>query len=148
MTTLESHTTEPIAPPRAAKIDEVLQQALASHISPQLFFDGQSVDLPIAVRKAIIDLLQRFASGNGVVIGSINSSLTTSQAAELLGISRTYIVRMIEQGRIPAHHRGTHRRIYLKDVLSYSENARRERTSKLDEIAKLSARTGQYADDF
>ncbi len=148
MTMLESYTTEPIEPPGAEEIDKVLQRALASHLSPQLFFDGQTVDLPVAVREAIIDLLQRFASGNGVIIGSINSSLTTSQAAELLGISRTYIVRMIEQGRIPAHHRGTHHRIYLKDVLSYSENARRERASKLDEIAKLSASTGQYPDDF
>lgn len=148
MTMLESCTIEPIEPPKAAKIDKVLQQAVASHIAPQLFFDGQSVDLPVAVGEAITDLLRRFASGNGVVIGSINSSLTTSQAAELLGISRTYIVRMIEQGRIPAHYRGTHRRIYLKDVMSYSENARRERSSKLDEIANLSTRTGQYSDDF
>ena len=148
MTMLESYATEPIEPPNAAKIDKALQDALASHHSLQLFFDGQTVDLPTVVNDAIIDLLQRFASGSGVIVGSINSTLTTSQAGEMLGISRTYVVRMIEDGRIPAHYRGTHRRIYLKDVLEYAKNSRKERSAKLDEIARLSARTGQYPDDF
>ena len=147
MSLLMPHATDPIAVPRAAQIEEVLRKARASHLTPRILLDDQTMELPPEVRDAILDLLQRFAEGHGVIVGSLDSQLTTSQAANLLGISRTYMVRLIDAGRMPVEYRGTHRRVQLKDIVVYMENSRHERAGKLDAIAELSARTGQYDND-
>ena len=147
MSMLMPHATDPIETPRAAQIEKLLQQMRESHLTPQISLDGQKMALPTEVNEAILDLLGRFAEGHGVIVASIDSLLTTSQAAELLGISRTYMVRLIDEGRMPAQYRGTHRRVHLKDVMQFMETSRRTRADKLDAIAELSERTGQYDND-
>ena len=107
----------------------------------------QSPELPSEVRGAVADLLSRFARGEGVVIGSANSLLTTSQAAEMLGVSRTFVVNLIDQGKLGVEYRNTHRRLVLTDVLRYAEERRRARRGKLDEIAAITERTGGYDGD-
>jgi excisionase family DNA binding protein len=68
----------------------------------------------------------------------VDAELTTQQAADLLGISRTYVVRLIDQGDLPAHMVGTHRRLNAADVLQY----RRRRQERLDAVAAIA-----HADD-
>lgn len=147
MSMLRPHATDPLETSRAAQIKELLQQMRESHLTPRISLDGQTMELPSEVHEAILDLLGRFAEGHGVIVASIDSLLTTSQAAELLGISRTYVVRLIDKGRIPVQYRGTHRRIHLKDVMEYMETSHNTRVDKLDAIAELSERTGQYDND-
>lgn len=147
MSILMPHATDPLEIPRAAQIEELLQKMRESHLTPRISLEGQKIALPTEVNEAILDLLERFAEGHGVIVASIDSLLTTSQAAELLGISRTYMVRLIDEGRIPVQYRGTHRRVHLKDVTEFMETSRRTRADKLDAIAQLSERTGQYDSD-
>jgi excisionase family DNA binding protein len=59
--------------------------------------------------------------------------LTTAEAGELLGLSRTFIVRLIGEGVIPAHYAGTHRRLRTSDVLAYA----RQRQERLDSVAAI-----------
>lgn len=86
--------------------------------------DGVPVAVPAGVRDAVVDLLQRFADGQSVVVGSTDALLTTSQAAELLGISATYLLRLANEGTIPVEYRGTHRRFRLADAMAYLEASR------------------------
>lgn len=98
MSLLMPHATDPVAPPRATEIEKLLRAArAATDVPPGIDLDGQSLELPAEGHEAILDLLQRFSEGPGVVVGSIDSLLTTSQAAELLGISRTYMVRQVRR---------------------------------------------------
>ena len=77
------------------------------------------VIIPASVYQAILDVLDRFGSGDGVVIGTTDALLTTSQAATLIGISATYLLRLLDNGTIPVQYRGTHRRIRLADATAY-----------------------------
>lgn len=105
--------------------------------------------LPEQVREAIADVLHRFARGEGVVVGSLETMLTTSQAAQLLGVSRTYLVQLLEAGELPCEFRGTHRRIRLGELVKFAEAFRQRRRAALDEVARVSREAGLYdGDDF
>lgn len=91
------------------------------------------VELPAAAADAVRHLLVELASGASVRVLVDDADLTTQQAADLLGISRTYVVRLIDQGSIPARLVGTHRRVRAADVLAYQ--ARRE--ARLRAVAQI-----------
>ncbi len=78
-------------------------------------------------------MLDRLAAGERAQLVSAEAELTSSQAAELLGISRTYLVRLVDEGRIPVRMVGTHRRLRAADVLAY----RRERAERLEKVAAI-----------
>lgn len=97
--------------------------------------------LPARASLAVRNLLDRLAAGEAVQVVSADALLTTRQAAELLGISRTYLVRLVDEGQIPAHMVGTHRRLRAGDVLAY-RRARDERLAKVAAIAEADEALG------
>jgi excisionase family DNA binding protein len=101
-----------------------LRTALAGHDDVAVLVDGTSVPLPAAAKTAVIDLLRRLAEGDTVLASSVTELLSTSQAAEVAGISHTYLRNLTDAGAIPVEYRGTHRRIRLSDVLAWRRNQR------------------------
>jgi excisionase family DNA binding protein len=87
--------------------------------------DGTVHRLPPAARDAVVDLLDRFSRGEAVTVSSVQEMLTTSQAAELAGISHTYLRNMTDRGEIPVEYRGTHRRIRLADIMAWLETQKK-----------------------
>lgn len=104
--------------------------------------------VPPEVAAAIGETLGRLAQGDSVVIGSTRSEVTTGQAAQMLGISRTYVCTLVDEGVLPCRYVGTHRRIKTSDVLAYGGRRRAERRAALDELSRLTAEAGLYDDDF
>jgi len=86
------------------------------------------IDLPPAARAAVRQLLADLAAGTPVHLISDDGELTTQEAADLLGISRTYVVRLIDTGKLSAHLVGTHRRLRAGDVLAYKAHRDRRLT--------------------
>ncbi len=79
--------------------------------------------------------------GGAVHLLTDDADLTTQEAADILGISRTYVVRLVDDAKIPAHLVGTHRRLRAADVLAYK--ARRDaRLAGVDAIASADAAAG------
>ena len=102
-----------------------LRYALDGSHDITVFVDGTVHRLPPAARDAVVDLLGRFGRGEAVTVSSVEEMLTTSRAAELAGISHTYLRNMTDRGEIPVEYRGTHRRIRLADVMAWLETQKK-----------------------
>ncbi|MDN4643191.1 helix-turn-helix domain-containing protein [Arthrobacter sp. PsM3] len=94
-----------------------------------VFVDGTVHRLPSQARDAVVDLLARFGRGEAVTVSSVEEMLTTSRAAELAGISHTYLRNMTDRGEIPVEYRGTHRRIRLADIMAWLERQKKNSTA-------------------
>lgn len=104
---------------------EKLGRALAGSDDITVFVDGTVHRLPALARDAVVDLLHRFSRGEAVTVSSVEDMLTTSKAAELAGISHTYLRNMTDRGEIPVEYRGTHRRIPRAAITDWLEKQKK-----------------------
>jgi excisionase family DNA binding protein len=118
-----------VAPALPAEDALALQRALDGGTDITVFVDGTVHRLPPEARDAVVDLLARFSRGEAVTVSSVEEMLTTSQAAELAGISHTYLRNMTDRGEIPVEYRGTHRRIRLAAIMSWLEGQKKKRAA-------------------
>lgn len=80
---------------------------------------GECLDMPPSVRTLLKQAIHDLVQGRAVSIAPIEQELTTQQAAELLSVSRPFLVKLLEAGAMPFHKAGTHRRVFLQDVFEY-----------------------------
>src|SRR3546814_6595386 len=85
------------------------------------------------------------AQGQAVTVAPVHQRLTTQEAADLLGISRPTVVKLLESGEIPFEQPGRHRRVRLADVLAYRERASAARRAALDRMVELADEADLYA---
>lgn len=103
-----------------------------------------AIELPDAVYELLLRILDGMQQGKAISIVPVMQDLTTQQAATLLGVSRPFFVKLLESGALSFHLTGTHRRVYLKDLLAYKEHRDRERREALDQMAKEAENLGLY----
>lgn len=96
---------------------------------------AEPVELPAPAVRMLVDLLVEMAAGNAVTLIPIHAELTTQQAAEILGVSRPFIIGLLESGKLKFHRVGTHRRIHFLDVMAYKQRTTVDRKKALDELA-------------
>jgi excisionase family DNA binding protein len=104
----------------------------------QLVINGQEseiVQIPSSAMHLFVQLLSEIADGHAVTVTSVHEELSTQKAADILNVSRPYLIQLLEQGKIPFHKVGTHRRVRLADILSYKEQIDAQRLNTLDELA-------------
>lgn len=106
--------------------------------------ENHRVSLPDPVYRILVHALHLLERGEGVLILSSSQELTTQDAANMVGVSRQYLVQLLEEGRIPFHKVGTHRRLYLRDLLEYQKQRDAGRRKMLDEIAQEAVADGVY----
>ena len=92
------------------------------------------IELPAGAVEMLIDILGAMAAGQGIALIPENAELTTVQAAEILNVSRPFLVNLLEDGEIPYRKVGQHRRIRLEDVMNYKEAIDLEREAVLDQL--------------
>ena len=109
--------------PKVTGLGPAEQAALARMLDGSddvtVFVDGTAPRLAPGAGGAVLDLLRRLARGEAVAVASVAELLTTSQAAELAGISHTFLRNMTDRGEIPVQYRGSHRRIRRDDILAW-----------------------------
>lgn len=90
--------------------------------------------LPPKVLRLFADLLGALAQGKAVAIMPKELDVTTQEAAMFLNVSRPYLVRLLDSGKIPYHKVGTHRRIRFEDVVQYKDDRRKRSQDALQEL--------------
>lgn len=140
------HTApEPVTPTdREAILARESSRLLAPHVSAhrdlrmQIIEDDHPIEvlaLPASAIRLLLDLLTEMAQGNAVTLIPVHAELTTQQAAELLNVSRPFLVGMLDRKEIPFRKVGTHRRVLFSDLMAYKKCIDAQRHQALDELA-------------
>jgi len=98
--------------------------------------DGESIELPKALNDLFVSIVDAMRRREAVFLMHENEAFTTQAAANFLGVSRQYLVRLLEEDKIPFHHVGTHRRVFFKDLVAFQRTRSRERRAKLDTMTE------------
>jgi excisionase family DNA binding protein len=95
----------------------------------------QRVHLPASAIQMLMDILVNISQGNAVQVVPVHAELTTQQAADILMVSRPYLVKLLDEMKIEYRKVGSHRRIRYNDLLKFKEQEERVRKAVLDELA-------------
>jgi excisionase family DNA binding protein len=105
-------------------------------------------ETPLAVPRVMLTLIHELAhhlaQGRAVTVEPIDTLLTTQQAADLLNVSRPYLVQLLDRGAIPYTRKTSHRRIRFDDVIAYKRRRDAERFAGLGELTRMSEELGLY----
>ncbi|MEM8672590.1 MAG: helix-turn-helix domain-containing protein [Cyanobacteria bacterium P01_G01_bin.67] len=93
------------------------------------------LEIPSSAYQLLIDILSQMAQGNAVTLIPVHAELTTQEAADLLNVSRPYLVKLLESQQIPFHKVGRHRRIRFEDLMNYKNQIDHDRMQALEELA-------------
>jgi len=104
----------------------------------------EEIVLPDAVLDALHQMVHALARDQAVTVVPVDKQLTTQQAADVLNVSRPYVVRLLNAGEIPYTKTGTHRRIRFDDVIAYRQRRDAQRKAGLDRLSRLGQDTGHY----
>lgn len=146
------HHTDPSVPSdQEALLAREVSRVLAEHDTADAAIRVQLVDaagattaldLPASAVRLLVELLREMGQGRAVALLPMEIELTTQQAADLLNVSRPFVVGLVESGALPARMVGNQRRVPLADVLAYKADNKARRKAALDELTELDEEYG------
>jgi excisionase family DNA binding protein len=107
----------------------------------------ESLLIPSVAYELLIDILSQLSQGNAVTLVPVQAELSTQQAANLLNVSRPYLIKLLESKEIPYRKIGKHRKILAKDLYEYKAEIDAKRNQSLNELTALSEELDLYEDD-
>jgi excisionase family DNA binding protein len=116
----------------------------AQHQAKLVGPDGTEIQLPAVVFRVLSNVVDHMRRGDSVSVVPVHRELTTQEAAELLGVSRPSVIRVLESGALAYRTLGTHRRIKFGDLMAYKAQRDAARQRALDELTELSQDYGLY----
>jgi excisionase family DNA binding protein len=138
-------TIEPVAP---SEKDSALAKESSRQLAPllgtkkeltlQVLKEGtpsEPVLVPMAAVRLLVHILTEMAQGNAVTLMPIHAELSTQEAADLLSVSRPFLVKLLDEGKIPSRKVGTHRRVLFSDLAAYKKQSDKERLKALEDLA-------------
>ncbi len=134
--------------PNLAKLEDLL-----AHLEPgaETFRlrlvspEGEEIELPEPVFRLLHQMVSELAQGNSVTIVPLHKVLTTQEAADILNVSRQYLVELLDAGALPFTKVGTHRRIRFGDLMAYKKQRDASRREGLSRLTKTSQKLGLYS---
>lgn len=128
------------------------QRALAAYLATQFetqriqIFDDKNqahqVELPTSALRLLVDILTELADGNAVKVVPVHAELTTQEAADLLNVSRPHLVKLLEEGELPFHKTGKHRRVRFADLMQFKERRDQASEQAMEELTKQAQELG------
>jgi len=117
-----------------------IQRSRAKLVGP----DGKAQSLPASLYEFLATLIADLCEGQSVAIVQNDAQFTTVEAARMLGVSRQFLIKLLERDEIPHLMVGTHRRIYARDLLAYKAKRDSKRRQILDDLTRAEAEEGLY----
>ena len=124
----------------ASKVVEVLARRITeTGMQIPISENGETttLEIPTPVANLVIELLVHIGNGEAVTLVPYGSELSTQQAADLLNVSRPYLIKLIDSNMLPHHKVGRHRRILASDLLAYKAKRDEERQRGLKELTSI-----------
>jgi excisionase family DNA binding protein len=105
---------------------------------------GERIELPNTVYQVLKRVVELMAHGQSITLVPDKQVVTTQRAADLLGMSRPFFVKLLETGAMAHHRVGNQRRVYLRDVLQFAKKRDEERQAALDRLTRDAFDAGLY----
>ena len=106
--------------------------------------DGRPDSLPVSLCEFLVKLTADLCEGQSVAIIQNDAQFTTVEAARMLGVSRQFLIGLLDRDGIPYYMVGTHRRVYVRDLLAYKAKRDSKRRHILDDLTRAEAEDGLY----
>jgi excisionase family DNA binding protein len=131
----------------AKENSEILKQYIKDHGSASLKLigaGGKEIALPDSILRLVYEAMVSAASGKRLRLVEEDEEVSPEKAAEFLQVSRPYLVRLLDNGEIPFHYVGTHRRITMSDLIEYKRRRKIKSKEALQRMTELSEEMGLY----
>lgn len=106
--------------------------------------EGKEFPLPEPLFRVLMEAAAALVAGYQVLVAPVHHQLTTQEAADLLNVSRTYLVRLLDRGDIPSVKVGRHRRVTFGDLMAYKKSQMDKRKEALTNLIQESEELGLY----
>ncbi|MEI2638832.1 MAG: helix-turn-helix domain-containing protein [Microthrixaceae bacterium] len=123
------------------QLDQLLHESDAAVLRDP---DGREVPIPPEVYQVLLTVADAMSRGQAIAVLPRNQRLTTSEAAEFIGVSRPTLIRILDEGRLAYERPNRHRRILLTDLIDFMEQRRMVRRELLSEMTDDAAEAGLY----
>lgn len=133
-----------LTPRQLRELDRLSEAVLADERPALVGREGVRLELPEPIFHLLVRVVRTLREGKAVVLLPESESMTTQAAAEFLGVSRPFLVNLLEKGEIPHHKVGTHRRVHLKDLMEYQRQRDSRRRATLDVLRRQVEAAGLY----
>lgn len=122
----------------------VIEQLHSDKAEIEIEETKDKIVIPIRALKLLGDILKAMSQGKPISIVPVATEVTTQKAAEILGCSRPYLVKLLEDGKIEFTKVGKHRRIMFEDILKYKKQMKEEQKKNIIDIMNFDEELGLY----
>lgn len=139
-----SKTEQKVAIASYSALASVLSQITTDETEIEIEETNERIKIPFRALKLLGDILKAMSEGKPVSIVPMATEVTTQKAAEILGCSRPYIVKLLEEGEIEFVKVGKHRRVKFEDVIKYKQKMKEEQKKNIIDIMNFDEEIGLY----